>query len=58
LKNYSPVIVLTSSLDFEAMSLQVVSTAVVLLALYIEDRAIVLKRDGNVVHTLGVTGSN
>ena len=44
------------------MSLQVVSTAVVqsrfLLTLYIEDRAIVLKRDVNVVHTLGVAGSN
>jgi hypothetical protein len=62
LQNYSPVIVLTSSPDFEVMSLQVVCVPVVqsgfLHTLFIEDRAIVLKRDENVVHTVGVAGIN
>jgi len=62
LKNYSPVIGLTSSPNFEVMSLQVACVPVVrskfLHTLYILDRATILKRDINVVHTLGVTGSN
>jgi predicted P-loop ATPase/GTPase len=62
LETYSPVIVLMSSPNCEVILLRVVYVRVVeiklLHTLYVQDRAIVLKRDVNESHTLGVTGSN